>query len=81
MTHCTPCPLPIRKKMGKSSYCRPLVNCSKACVGVTNIDVVDAADMTRAVFAATYAHRGQPLVVRNATQVGTFTLCTLCLRG
>ena len=48
---------------------------------MTNIDVFDAADMTRAVFAATYAHRGQPLVVRNATQVGTFTLCTLCLRG
>ena len=59
----------IRKKKGKGSYCRPLVNCSKACAGVTKIDVVDAEDMTRAAFAETYAHRGQPLVVRNATQV------------
>ena len=47
-----------------------MVNCSKACAGISQIDVVDAEDMTREKFAETYAHRGQPLVIRNATQVG-----------
>ena len=47
-----------------------MVNCSKACAGVTQIDIIDAADMTREKFTKIYAYRGQPLVVRNATQVG-----------
>lgn len=58
-----------RRKKGKSSYCRPLVNCSAACAGVAEIDVFDAEDIDREAFASRYAHRGQPLVVRNATQV------------
>ena len=57
------------KNKGNDSYCRPLVNCSRACAGVTQIDVVHADDMTKEMFAKAYAHRGQPLVVRNATQV------------
>ena len=58
-----------RRKKGKSSYCRPLVNCSAACADVAEIDVVAADDIDREAFASRYAHRGQPLVVRNATQV------------
>jgi hypothetical protein len=34
---------------------------------VSKIDIVNASDMTKDLFDVKYSHRGQPLVVKNAT--------------
>lgn len=46
------------------------------CADVTEIDVIDALDLDKDLFAAKYAHSGRPVLVKNATTtwraMGTF---------
>ena len=45
---------------------RPLVDC-QMCENVSQIDIIDAADINADIFVEKYAYSGRPLLVKNAT--------------